>query len=74
MIHDHPVLSLFTRSEGTNYSTTQRVMILHLYLISVMSCSRLFYGQESEAPFGDTVLASVLSYFKIHDQQKRKIL
>ncbi len=54
---DHSVLSLFARSEGTNYSTKQRVMILHLYLIVVMAVSALFYGQQSEAPFGDTILA-----------------
>eukprot|EP01084_Bolivina_argentea_P074412 134987_1 len=54
---DHSVLSLFARSEGTNYSTKQRVMILHLYLIVVMAVSALFYGQSTDAPFGDTILA-----------------
>ena len=55
---DHSVLSLFARSEGTNYGTTQRVMILHLYLIMVMAVSALFYGTEdNDQPFGDTINA-----------------
>ena len=42
----HSVLGIFGHPEGTNFSTAERVACFHIYLIAVMACSALFYGQE----------------------------
>ena len=45
---DHIVLSLFQRSEGTNFSTLQRIHCLMLYLFCLMASAALFYGQTPD--------------------------
>ena len=53
----HPLLSLFQRTEGTNYSTKQRLSVFLMFILSILAWSAFFYGWDL------TIFGSIMSTF-----------
>jgi len=58
--NDHTVLSVFQRSDGTNFSTKQRIGLFLLYMYCIMMADAIFYGRQNERPPMGELTASAL--------------
>ena len=47
--NDHTVLGLCARNEGTNIGTGTRVLLFHLYIVTILAVSALFYGKTTNS-------------------------
>eukprot|EP01083_Nonionella_stella_P168965 571862_1 len=62
--NDHTVLSVFQRTDGTNFSTKQRIGLFLLYMYMVMMADAIFYGrQEERRPMGELTASALISLF-----------
>eukprot|EP01083_Nonionella_stella_P178808 632860_1 len=60
--NDHTVLSVFQRTDGTNFSTKQRIGLFLLYMYMVMMADAIFYGrQEERRPMGELTASALIS-------------
>ena len=57
--NDHTLLSMFQRTEGTNFSTRQRISCWFMYLCTIMMSNAIFYGIEQ--PLFGGITASFIS-------------
>ena len=44
--NEHPLIAIFFRAHGTNFSTKQRAAVLHVYLLTIVGTSAFFYGRS----------------------------
>eukprot|EP01084_Bolivina_argentea_P053199 97667_1 len=63
MKHYHTILSIFTSTSHTNYSSRQRILCCYMYLMTICACSALFYGQKKESFIGQIILMLWSSLF-----------
>eukprot|EP01083_Nonionella_stella_P081841 225679_1 len=61
--NDHIILSVFERSDGTNFSTKQRIALFLLYMYLIMMADAMFYGgrQDGRRPMGDVTASALIS-------------
>eukprot|EP01083_Nonionella_stella_P272864 925501_1 len=59
----HTILSIFTSTSHTNYSSKQRILCCYMYLMTICMCCALFYGQKKESHVGQLVLMTWTSLF-----------
>ena len=60
--NDHTVLSVFQRTDGTNFSTKQRIGLFLLYMYCIMMADAIFYGnQEDRRPMGELTASALIS-------------
>ena len=58
--NDHTVLSVFQRTDGTNFSTKQRIGLFLLYMYFIMMADAIFYAQERH-PMGEIFASALIS-------------
>ena len=60
--NDHTVLSVFQRTDGTNFSTKQRIGLFLLYMYCIMMADAIFYGnQDARRPMGELTASALIS-------------
>eukprot|EP01084_Bolivina_argentea_P116873 207600_1 len=60
--NDHTVVSVFQRSDGTNFSTKQRIALFLLYMYCIMMADAIFYGNQNERKLlGDLTASALIS-------------